>query len=321
MPMTFEKPAGTRDFLPERIRRLSIISTDIKEILNAWGYEEIDTPQIEYFHTVGVYSKIPEEKMVKFLDPLGKTVILRPDYTTPIARFVASTYKDVSFPIRLMYQGKVYTNWGPRGIMEKNQIGMELIGLPSLEADAEVICLAVLTIQKSTQVKFKVAVGHTKFLKLLLNHIGCQPSVYELLAQKLLARDYVAYKEIVNNLPIQGFFKDCLLRILRMRGSLENILEGQTWFDTDEWQAIFQELLRLWEILEEHGVTDHVSLDLSLLGQQNYYTGMIYHLYCQGHPYPVLSGGRYDNLLESFGRPGPAAGFAINLDDLLELIN
>src|SRR5690554_6919729 len=96
VPVNFEKPIGTRDILPEKLLEIKQISTDIKKTLSQWGYEEIDTPLIEYQQTVGFFSKIPDDRFIRFLDPVGKAVILRPDFTTPIARFVASTYKDVN---------------------------------------------------------------------------------------------------------------------------------------------------------------------------------------------------------------------------------
>jgi len=321
VPFIFEKPTGTRDILPEKLKQIRRISTDIRELLEKWGYEEVDTPLIEYQQTVGLFSKIHDDNLIKFLDPVGKTVILRPDFTTPIARLAASTYRDVDYPIRLMYQGKVYRNSGSKGIAEINQIGMELIGLDSLEGDAEVITLAVQTILKSTGANFKVAVGHTQFLKLLLKQMECDPSLQEQMFQSLLDHDYVAYRKLVNDLKIKDLYKDYLLRILKMRGSFEYISDGQTWFNSPEWQAIFQELSELWTILKEYQVTDFVGLDLSLVGRQNYYTGIIYHVYCEGHPYPACSGGRYDNLLESFGRPGSATGFAVNIDSLLKIVD
>lgn len=320
MPLNFEKPTGTRDVLPEKLLLVRRISAEIIELLAKWGYEEIETPLVEYYQTVGLFSKIQDDRLIKFLDPLGKNVILRPDFTTPIARLAASIYKDVDYPIRLMYQGKVYRNSGNKGISEVNQIGMELIGLASLEGDAEVITLAIQTILKCTNKNFKVAVGHTKFLRLLLKEMGCDPSLQEQLFQYLLEHDYVGYKNLVNTLKIEESYKDYLVKILKMRGSYATVSEAENWFDSKEWRDIFQELSQLWTILTQYQVTDYVSLDLSLVGRQNYYTGMIYHVYCEGHPYPICSGGRYDNLLENFGRAGTATGFAVNIDDLLGVI-
>ncbi|MGI6227452.1 MAG: ATP phosphoribosyltransferase regulatory subunit, partial [Peptococcales bacterium] len=252
MPFVFEKPTGTRDILPEKLKQMRRISADIKELFRRWGYEEIETPFIEYHRTVGVLSEIQEDKLIKFLDPRGKTVILRPDFTTPIARLAASVYKDADYPVRLMYEGKVYRNEGRIGALEINQIGMELIGEPSLEGDAEVINLLVQAILKSTQARFKVAVGHTRFLTLLLSEVGCNSLSQEQIFQALLENDYVTYKKLVDNLQIENSFKDFLLRILKMRGSLKNIFEAQSWFDSLEWRGIFQELFDLWHILGQY---------------------------------------------------------------------
>jgi len=320
MPLNFEKPIGTRDILPEKLLRIRRISAEICELLEKWGYEKIETPLVEYHKTVGLFSKIQDDSLIKFLDPLGKNVVLRPDFTTPIARVAASIYKDVDYPIRLMYQGKVYRNSGSKGISEVDQIGMELIGLASLEGDAEVITLAIQTILKCTNKNFKAAVGHTKFLKLLLKEIGCDPAWQEQLFQYLLAHDYVGYKNLINNLGIDESYKEYLVKILKLRGTFANVIEAENWFDSPEWRDIFEELSQLWIILTQYQVTDYVNLDLSLVGRQNYYTGMIYHVYCEGHPYPICSGGRYDNLLENFGRAGTATGFAVNLDDLLGVV-
>ena len=320
VPLNFEKPTGTRDVLPEKLLLIRQISAEIIELLAKWGYEEIETPLVEYHQTVGLFSKIQDDRLIKFLDPLGKNVILRPDFTTPIARLAASIYKDIDFPIRLMYQGKVYRNSGSKGIAEVNQIGMELIGLASLEGDAEVITLAIQTILKCTNKNFKVAVGHTKFLKLLLKEIGCDPSWQDQLFQYLLDNDYVGYKNLVNTLEIDESYKEYLVKILKIRGSFATVIEAENWFDSPEWRDIFQELSKLWSILTQYQVTDYVSLDLSLVGRQYYYTGMIYHVYCEGHPYPICSGGRYDNLLENFGRDGTATGFAVNVHDLLGVV-
>ena len=95
MPLYFEKPTGTKDLLPKKVLLNQRISNQAQSFIEKWGYEEIETPIIEYYKTVGLYSQIPEEKLIKFLDTSGSTVVLRPDLTTPIARFAASVYQDV----------------------------------------------------------------------------------------------------------------------------------------------------------------------------------------------------------------------------------
>lgn len=318
MPLIFEKPAGTKDLLPEKVSLVKDIGTKAKELLEKWGYEEVETPIVEYHQTVGLLSQIQEEKFIKFLDPVGKTVILRPDFTAPLARFVSSVYRDVPFPIRLMYQGKVYRNKGNREIEEINQIGLELIGLDSLEADAEVIALAVKIIMEFCSGNFAISIGHTKFLQILLQEIGCQGDICNKLFAYLLAHDYVGYKDLVESLEVKDDYKYYLLRVLKLRGKVADVLEGRNWFSGQEWQKVFCDLENLWNILQQYELSQYICYDLSLVGRQNYYTGLIYNLYCEGHPYPICAGGRYDRLLESFGHKAPATGFAVNIDHLLQ---
>ncbi|MFZ5943986.1 MAG: ATP phosphoribosyltransferase regulatory subunit [Bacillota bacterium] len=321
MPFLFEKPIGTNDVMPEKVLLTKNITSKAKNLLEKWGYEEIETPIVEYHQTVGLFSKIQDDKLIKFLDPLGKTVILRPDFTAPIARFVSSVYQDIELPIRLMYQGKVYRNNGSQGINELNQIGLELIGIESLEGDAEVITLAVKLILECTNSNFTVSIGHTKFLELLFQEIGCSETVKEQLFKRLLEHDYVGYKNLVKDLDVNDIYKDYLYKVLKFRGTIDDVLKGKDWFDSLEWHNIFAELSNLWNILDQYNIIQHVCFDLSLVGRQNYYTGLIYNVYCEGNPYPICSGGRYDGLLKSFGREAAATGFAVNVDVLLRVIN
>lgn len=321
MALYFEKPQGTRDLLPEKVMVIREVIAKAQQLIKTWGYEEIETPIIEYFQTVGVNSQIPEEKLIKFLDSQGKTVVLRPDLTTPIARFAASVYKDVELPLRLMYLGSAYRNNGSRGLEEVKQLDIELIGVKDLTGDAEVIALALKTILSYPVQGVKLAIGHTKFLKALLQQIGCCPKEEKKLFNSLLERDYVSFRQIVEALDLTDLNKDHLFQVLKLRGSLDEVIKAKNWFNSKEWQDIFKELESLWQILEEYAITQYINYDLTLVGSQNYYTGLIYNGYCAGHPYPICSGGRYDNLLSTFDRTAPATGFAVYLDDLIKVID
>jgi ATP phosphoribosyltransferase regulatory subunit len=323
MPLYFEKPTGTKDLLPEKVRLNQRVSRKAQSFIETWGYEEVETPIIEYFKTVGLYSQIPEEKLIKFLDTSGSTVVLRPDLTTPIARFAASIYQDMELPLRLSYIGSVYrnkANYG-LGLEEIKQLDVELIGVQDLTGDAEVIALAVKTILNYPISEVKVTVGHTNFLKILLAEVACPILEQKLLFNSLLERDYVGFRKIIETLSISQIYKEYLQKVLKLRGRLTDVLEARDWFNTPQWQGIFTEMADLAQILEEYEITPYINYDLTLLGSQNYYTGLIFNIYCAGHPYPLCTGGRYDNLLASFKRPAPATGFAINLDDLVKVIN
>lgn len=321
MPLSFEKPLGTRDLLPVRVLQNKKVIGQAQDFIKTWGYEEIETPIIEYFQTVGLYSQISEEKFIKFLDTSGSTVVLRPDLTTPMARFASSVYGDVELPLRLTYTGSVYRTKGNAGLEEIKQLDVELIGAKDLTGDAEVITLAIKTILNYPITGVRAAVGHTQFLQVLLTEIGCPHKECKKLFNSLLERDFVGFRETLEILEIPQEYKNYLNQVLKLKGNLANVLIAKNWFNTPLWNDIFAQLEDLDQILVEYGISPYINYDLTLVGSQNYYTGLIYNIYCVGHPYPICSGGRYDNLLASFDRPAPATGFAINLDDLIKVIN
>lgn len=319
MPLYFEKPRGTKDTLPEKMKKINEITKSWSRLMTTWGYKEIETPIIEFYKTIGLFSKTKQDNFLKLLDGTGNTTILRSDYTTPIARVTSSLNQEITAPIRYMYHGKVYRNKGADGVEEINQLGIELIGEKDLEGDAEVICLAVKSITKCTKKRFRVAIGHSQFLQILLKQIDCSKKDRENLYNFLLEQNYVGYKSAVEGLNIETKHKEYLRKVLSLRGSIDKLIYAKDWFEAKEWQSIFEDITELWEILKEYQIEEYICFDLSLVGNQNYYTGLIYNGFAEGSPAPICTGGRYDNLFESFERSAPATGFAINVDALVEV--
>lgn len=317
MPLFFEKPLGTKDILSEQLEKVERIVQESKRLLKLWGYAEVKSPIVEYYQTVGFASKSEEENLLKFFDGTGKTVVLRPDFTAPLARLVATNFNYTDdFPLRLMYQGKIYENLGDKGLNEINQIGIELMGLDDLQADAEVIALAIKIIKNTTDKKFKISIGHTQFLKVLLEEINCPKEEQEKMYLSLLQQNYVDYQNLVNQLAIPRKNKDYLLNVLKLKGKLSTINQCRDWFASPLWEKIFSQFSNLELLLKEYQVEDYINFDLSLVGKRDYYTGLIFYGYCEKSPYPICSGGRYDELLDNFGISAPATGFAIDIDAL-----
>jgi ATP phosphoribosyltransferase regulatory subunit len=77
----------------------------------------------------------------------------------------------------------------------------------------------------------------------------------------------------------------------------------------------------MWDVLDAYGVQEHVLIDLTMIGDFSYYTGMTFEGYAANLGFPVCSGGRYDNLLAQFGRPAPATGFALKTTRILEVVD
>ncbi|SDW45601.1 ATP phosphoribosyltransferase regulatory subunit [Marininema mesophilum] len=315
---TFEKPTGVRDLPPDITAKKRWVEARVEACFRRWGYREVVTPTLEYFETVGGASAIAEDKLFKLLDKQGQTLVLRPDHTAPIARVVASLLRDEPVPMRLHYHGNVFRAQDREAgrFAEFHQSGVELVGGASPEADAEIIALAVESLRELGITPIQVAVGHIDLLDaLLLEQTGSSDSVAKL-KESLGARNIVSYRENVKELNIPSTNREKLLQLLRFRGGYQVLSELEATTSCERALERINHLRAIWTALEDWGVAEYVIFDLSLVGSLDYYTGIYFEGY-GAEGYYLLSGGRYDHLLERFDRDNPARGFALKTDRLI----
>ncbi|MFC4775687.1 ATP phosphoribosyltransferase regulatory subunit [Paenibacillus sp. GCM10023252] len=321
-PKVFEKPIGVKDYLPEAVTRLRRIERNVLACMQGWGYEQIITPTMEYYDTVGVASSTSDQKLFKLLNNRGTTLVLRSDMTAPIARVVGSLLKEVSFPIRLSYHSNVFRAIEEEAGREAEfyQTGVELVGDSSAEADAEVVALAIASLQAAGVDRFKIAIGHVGFLNgLFEQRLAGREEAQEQLKSCLLGRDYVGYRQKLRDLELDEPVQRELEGILRLRGGQEICDQALQLSDDETSQASIRHLCEIWDVLGAYGVCEHVLIDLTMIGDFSYYTGMTFEGYAADMGFPVVSGGRYDNLLGQFGRPAAATGFALKTTRILEV--
>lgn len=320
-PLVFEKPLGMRDMLPESLAKHRHLEGALRRCIERWGYEEILTPSLEYYDTVGAASATLTDRMFKLLDKQGHTVVLRPDMTTPIARVVSSLLQDKPFPLRLFYQANVFRAQEKEAgrNAEFFQTGIELIGDSSVDADAEAIALAVFCLQAAEVPAFRIAIGHVDFLDGLLEENVPDQEVQTQFRRCLFERDYVGYRQAVDSLPVEDERKQRLHALLHLRGGKSKIEAARALTVNGKARRAVETIASLWEALEAYGVTDHLLLDFNLIGNLHYYTGIVFEGYAADLGSPLVGGGRYNRLLEQFGRPAPATGFALKMDRLMQV--
>ncbi|WP_058301027.1 ATP phosphoribosyltransferase regulatory subunit [Gorillibacterium timonense] len=320
-PRGFEKPTGVKDYVPEAVERLRRIEFRVLECMKRWGYRQIITPTLEFYDTVGMASATTDKKLFKLLDQNGRTLVLRSDMTAPIARVVSSLLKEEPLPLRLCYHSNVFRAFAEEAGKESEffQTGVELVGDASAEADAEVIALAVASLQAAGIGEFKIALGHIGFLNGLFEELlPWQPEKQEILKESLMNRDYVGYRRILSEIGLSERTEEKLESILRIHGGAEVLDEAHGLTRNAEAQEAIEHLRSMLEVLNAYGMAGHVLVDLTMVGDFGYYTGMTFEGYASGLGFPVVSGGRYDNLLGQFGRPAPATGFALKTNRILE---
>lgn len=320
-PRGFEKPVGMRDYLPEAVRKLRLIEERVGRLFGLWGYDEVMTPTLEYDETVGGASSTLNHKQFKLLDKHGNTLVLRPDMTTPIARVVASVLRHEPLPLRLSYCAHIFRaqeNEAGRSA-EFKQMGVELIGDASPDGDAEMLALAIESLKVCSVEPFQLAIGHVGFLNAFLRHCIGDDKAIEQLKSYLNDYDYVGYREAVAQLSLGGDAKRRLNELLAWRGGKALLQERMAEAASVEEREALDHLRKVWEALDVYGVTPFVTLDLSMIGKMNYYTGIYFEGYAEDHGFPLLSGGRYDALLARFGRSAAAVGFQLKVDRVLDV--
>lgn len=139
-------PEGVRDIYGAEYASKLYIQDLFHQELRSFGYQDIQTPTFEFFDVFGrEIGTTPSKELYKFFDKEGNTLVLRPDFTPSIARSAAKYFMDETIPLRFCYSGNNYINTSnlQGKLKETTQMGAELIGDASAEADAEMIALLI----------------------------------------------------------------------------------------------------------------------------------------------------------------------------------
>ena len=313
-------PEGVRDIYSAECRRKLALEDKMLEVLYLYGYEHIETPSFEYFD---IFNKdrgsVGDWEMFKFFDRDNNTLVLKPDMTPAVARCVAKYYMDENSPLRLCYLERTFkNNTSYQGrLKETTQTGAELIGDDSEQADAELLALIIEALKTAGLKEFQVELGHADFYRGLAEEAGMDEDTQEQLRDLIENKNYFGVDELLSSRNLPEETKQGFLRLLEMFGSAGQIAQAKELTTNPRALKAIARLERIQELLEDYGLADYVSYDLGMVSRYQYYTGIIFKGYTYGTGDYIVTGGRYDRLLEQFGKNSPAVGFAIEVDRVL----
>lgn len=313
-------PQGSRDYLFEECDDRRKVEHELSVLFKENNYRKVITPAIEYFDVfksdnVGIES----EMMFKMSDSKGRTTVLRPDNTMPIARMVATRLHDEELPVRLYYSQPVFVRAKDLAgrPSEIAQSGVELIGDGSFDADIEIVKMAVESLKRSNLNSFKLEIGNAAFFNVVLGKMDIPQSVRADVVNYIESKNYAALGDLLDKIGDTAETR-VIRRLPRLFGDASVIDEAKKLYSDSAFQQALLYLQTVYNKLCDEGLKDYIILDLGLVNRSNYYTGIIFHGYAEGSGISVLSGGRYDNLLGEFGMPAPAIGFAVEVSALCE---
>ncbi|MCD8130708.1 MAG: ATP phosphoribosyltransferase regulatory subunit [Lachnospiraceae bacterium] len=317
-------PEGVRDLYGAELRRKRQVETAVRKAIDSFGYEPIETPTFEFFD---VFSRevgtTPSKDLYKLFDKDGNTLVLRPDFTPPIARCASIYFMKDKKPLRLSYEGRTFTNAKSlQGkLQEVTQMGAELLQDGSVQADAEILILVVSVLKACGLENFQVSVGHMEYFKGLCEEAGLDPETEIALREAISAKNIFAAEELLSPFDISEDVKRALLKVTDLFGTVTDLGLARELAHNARSLAALDRLETLSRILKAAGVDRYVSYDLGLLSKYHYYTGIIFKAYSYGVGDAIVKGGRYDQLLHYFGKDAAAVGFAVVVDDVMEALD
>jgi|AGTN01.2.fsa_nt_gi ATP phosphoribosyltransferase, regulatory subunit len=308
-------PDGVEDCLPEECCIKRNIESALRAAFIASGFDEMETPTYEFYDAfqsgVGAYL---QESMIKFMDAKGRILVLRPDITVPIAR-AAATRMDLKSAKRLFYIQNSFAAAQPAvgRAGEFTQAGVELIGDERCSADAEIIALAIKSLKVCGLKSFTADIGQVAYFKALIAGMGLEEAQADTLRHAVDSKDLMAVEAAADALKLGKEAKAQIMALPSLFGGCEVFDKAISLTGNRDCAAAVENLRSVYGLLCEYGLGNYISVDFGMLHDIAYYSGIIFRGITPGIGFPVVSGGRYDELLSKFGRPAPATGFALGI--------
>ena len=323
MEKLLHTPEGVRDIYNVECGKKLALENRLKKTLHLFGYHDIQTPTFEYFD---VFRKeigtIPSKDLYKFFDKEGNTLVLRPDITPSIARVAATLFGEEDLPIRLCYTGNTFINHSNNQgrLREVTQMGAELIGDDSVEADAEMLAMVIESMLAIGLKEFQLSVGHLGFFQSLIEDAALDEEAQERVVELINNHNYFGVEEYLESIMVKRSSKEAFAALGNLVGGVEVLAKAKNIAPNSSGIMAVKRLEKIYDILALYGVEKFVTFDLSMTGNYGYYTGIIFRGYTFGTGDAVVKGGRYDHLLEKFGKTSASIGFAIVIDELMNAL-
>lgn len=323
-PRDISLPRGVSDFLPDAAAKIGYIESRLRRVFELWGFRRIITPKLEYEDVLAIgMGEELKGKTYRFDDrQTGRLLAFPPDITPQVARIVATRMAEWPLPHRICYSGRVLrqTEMQTGRSRETFQSGVELIGLDSPEADAEMVAMTVEAIRGLGLDNFKIDLGQVEFFQGVIEASGFRGEALLNLREAVSRKDTSAVDALLGENAVSRESALEISSLTRLFGGLEVLDEAEKVASNPRSIAALENLRQVLQILDIHGVNDYLTIDLGETRGLDYHTGITFEGFVAGLGESVCSGGRYDKLTARYGFDAPATGFTFNVLNLLQAL-
>ncbi|WP_201307957.1 ATP phosphoribosyltransferase regulatory subunit [Companilactobacillus farciminis] len=312
-------PLGTRDEFGVRSEEKQRIIGVIQRHFNNLGFARISTPIIEKQAVFQPYQLV-NSKMYRLLDQEGDTIVLRPDLTLPIARFLSST--SIPLPQKFCYVGDIFrlSRSLSGSYNQLTQAGIELVGYQSTKAELECLVNIYNLSQEILDEQVTIELGYADFAKIFLDIFTTDIDLRKQIAQALFDKKITEYERLISSFEDQRLYP-LLKKWPRLFGEPDDIFQELNQYKLPE--SVTLRLKKIKEIVllvRQVLPKQQLVIDLSSRAPQQYYTGLTFRGFAKSGEDYIFSGGRYDKLLANFqAQNEPAVGMGIDIDLLTDL--
>jgi len=317
--MIYQPPSGARDLLPLDVAQKCWIEQRLQQVFNCWSYQRIITPTLERLDTLMAGGAIQPETVIQLRDAEEAILGLRPELTASIARAAVTRMAGVTYPQRLYYNANIFrqTQDSYSSQQEFFQAGVELLGCSGLLADAEILLLLADCLDSLGLQRWHLILGEAELTRSLLADFPLP--LREQVRHSIAQLDRVALEA----LSLSPQLQQRALFLLDLRGKPGDVLQRVGGLDLAPAQRLV--LNNLKSLVEVLGERFSLTLDLSLIQTFDYYTGLVFEavIDTESGVRVLGKGGRYDQLLSLYhpqGQPVPGIGFALNIEDLHQVL-
>ena len=315
-------PHGIQDRFLAAATRQRQAEAALRQCFTRWGYQEVIPPTFEYHENliVGASAEL-QQAMYRFFDREGRTLALRADFTPQVARMAATKLFDQPMPLRCFYIGSLFRYGEPQVGYQREftQAGIELVGADTPAADAEVVALAIASLEALGLREFQINLGQMAFFHALTMDVPVE--AIEPLREAIDHKNSARLAEALTLAGVSDPQRDLLRRLPELVGSQEVLNEARALSanlaEASGAIAAIERLAQVYDLLQAYGIADRVILDLGEVRGMDYYTGITFRGVAPGLGWPIISGGRYDDLIARFGRPMAAIGFGLGIERAL----
>jgi ATP phosphoribosyltransferase regulatory subunit len=310
-------PDGVDEVLPPQARSLELLRRQVLDLFDAWGYEYVVPPMIEYLDSLLVGSGSDLElQTFRMVDQLsGRMLGIRADMTSQAARIDAHSLRTDATQ-RLCYAGTV-VHANPQGVLESRvplMAGAEIYGAVGLDADAEVISLMIEALRLTGIEHPVVELGHVGIFRAIAADAGCEEALESALFEALQRKSQPDLEDLLSDSHMGDRHCELFTALPDLLGSADVLARARKLVSgLPEAERALDELEQLSGAVKDRGADQELCYDLCELSGYGYHAGVVFAAYSADFGRAVARGGRYDAIGEAFGRARPATGFDLDL--------